>query len=606
MPSSLEPGAPDLQQSAPKLTHVLLIALLAVWLSWPALLAVPIEAFSTRLEMISLLLARHHHDGLLLADQAFPLVTEFLFMTRSGLIDALTVLAHLTGHTGDPCFRILTVASLVVYLAAATSMAKRWASESQAYALLALVLTPGIIESSFTLADNLPSAALGIAALSLLGRENTSLKRWVGIGTLFALSMLIRLDAMLLAPAFFIGLLLNHPKPTLVCKRMLAFALPIVAVFSLAQIFTPFHLRESLLVGGFFAKIHTEANDKVFYRTGVGFFGLITPFLLALGAKVNVQRQRWSWTLCILVLPALFYLFCLLRAPEIRNYFLLGAPALAIVGASGIRTWLESWHSTGFLHRAVSYGITFVALVAFLGPTKIALLDGPRSPMGRIYSPLVWRQWQQSTNQGMQRMDTLIEGLGAGETLLAISTHYNPDTYFRFRLLEAGYDIVPASATGFPCPTLPLELYRKGDRTVIHVRSELPYMLPKLERGLPMDYAAAYQLNLEFQCLHNARYTSAALVSFGGVDPIYLIALPGNPSESPRWRSLLPQSRLIPSIHRVFYPEIAIVPMNQEQIDLLQRNVEIVSRQQAASALGWRPLTSYDTLRKLYTWQSAH
>jgi hypothetical protein len=108
-----------------------------------------------------------------------------------------------------------------------------------------------------------------------------------------------------------------------------------------------------------------------------------------------------------------------------------------------------------------------------LPPQTLMMKDGPRAITGQLWMTPLWRSWQRMIGQDIRTTQDLVASVKPGETLLAVSVQYNADGYLHTALLQDGYVVDPASAA------LPgaMEVYRKGDRRVVELRPEDPWLL---------------------------------------------------------------------------------------------------------------------------------
>ena len=154
------------QLSAVVLSVVFIVC--ALWLLSPMLTSSYVEAYVARLQSMAILNSRGY---LGLDDQAYPVNTELLYVTRLGMVWLLGGAMRLLHSTSLVVLRLLTIASFGTLAASSVVFARRWARVSTGMVLAALVLTPGLVEPSFFFADNLVAAALTSVALAMVGRR---------------------------------------------------------------------------------------------------------------------------------------------------------------------------------------------------------------------------------------------------------------------------------------------------------------------------------------------------------------------------------------------------------------------------------------------------
>ncbi len=588
---------------------VALFALFTAWTLWPALSPVHIEGFSAELQSMAILLNRHGSHGLAYADQAYPISTEFLYLTRSGLIILLQVFMRIFGESGDLAFRLLMMVSMATFVASAFSIARRWSQDSAPILFLALLITPGLVEIGFYFSDNLPSAALALLAMAIVPKEGVSPRTafavWAVIGALFAAAILVRSDAVLLAPGLIVCLFLNKPKALETTSRVAGGAFGFGILFGLACTVTPFHLSEALPIIKLFGKMQSVGLGPDRLRdVRMAFFGMLTPFLLVIGIIVNWRRSGWAWRLGVIVLPVLFYAAVLPRAYEPRYYLLLGAPALLIHGAAGLRWVLDQWKPSSkslvaTIVRPVSLSL---ALFIALGPLDINLLDGPRTAYGRLWTTFVWRDWQNGVNSGLDKLDHVALAVAPGEKVLAISTQFNADDYFRVRMLGDGFDILPEDQAQREFPVAS-EVYRRGDRTVVHIRTPDPYFYLGNLYGQPNFYSTDIQVMWSLTSLKTIPFTRAVLLNWGAVNPIFDPAFHLVGKARPEWRLEFPKESFIPKKAPIYDGDVFIQPVNFDQVEQIRLRAEkevMIARKRAR---GWTPITSYQDFHEKFGWR---
>ena len=579
-----------------------LLVLLAAWLSWPAWTPVHVESFSANLEAMAILLNAHGLAGLELVDHVFPLATEYQYMSRSGLVDILQGLMALTRQHGDGIFQAVMLLSMALYCWSCVTLARRWSGEPYAALIAALLLTPGLVEISFYYADNLPSAACALFALALIRRENNTALRWTLVGALFMAAILIRADATLVAPALGPCLLRERKRVPSMLLHAVCLGAGAVFILLLAQWLTPFRLMDSVQVVSLFKSFHlTLPPHRREVVVAAGFFGFITPMLLVFGLAKNARTRDWQWHLAWTLLPALFYLYAVPRALELRVFLLLGAPALLVHGATGLRVLREMWRAARAQPRWIARAVALAALVVMFGPAAVRMKDGPRSFLGRMYTPIIWHQWQQSVTRCMQQLDTFIASVQPGETVVAVSSHFNADHYLRLRLLQQGFSIMPLTTAPWECPGMN-EVFRKGDRTIIHLRSEVAYHLTEEREHIPAGYIQAYQIAEEMKCLHTTPYGRAVLLNWQDLPAFFTPALNPAPELQPPWEISYPQ-KPVPSVWKAIYGEFNLQPETPAQMQALEQSARAEVANAERTAVGWKPLSGYADLHRMYRWR---
>lgn len=483
--------------------------LLAAWLLSPALTSTHVEAFSARLQSMAILGARGQFAT---DDLAYPLNLEYFYTTRGGTVEALEWLMRLTHSSGDLNFRVLTLLGFALFAAACAVFVRRWSDEPVWAVLAALALTPGLCEPAFFFADNLLSAALAAVAFALIGPRRSGLA-WAGAGAVLACATLLRIDAILAAPALLLLVLLQERASPLRALGSWALALAGAAlVFTLSWRLTSVSLSLSVHVGRLHSALHQSWGDHIpVPRVLLLFFGP-TLLLIALGIY-HRRQQSWQQSVALVLSPVLFYVAVLPQVVELRDYLLLLAPFLLLYAATGITTLfrlarLGTQRQQRLALAAVAlYGLTLIA------PPLLILHDGPRLLLGRLYAPILWRRWQHSTQEATGQVKALAASSGPAERTLILSTYFQSDRFLHLALLQAGYGIQPLASTG-PCHAV--EVYTLGKRTIYHVRTENPYfLLSRPPLSLPAEYVRAYQTATGLSCVPPAAYDRAYLDTWG-------------------------------------------------------------------------------------------
>lgn len=523
--------------------------LLGLWMLAPAFTASYVEAYVVRLHSMAILLHRGVRLGL--DDQAYPINTEFLYLTRIGMVELIRCGVLLFGELTIWSVRAPVLLSFVLLGAVGVRFGRRWAEEPWWALCAMIVLTSGILESSFFLSDNLPSAALATVALLLVGGRASPL-RWLGAGAMLAAATLVRLDAVLVIPMAAGVLWLAHPQPRTIAKAVLYAGLGAAVIFVLNRWATGVGLPLALNVGRTFS----AANASDLYAPGlrrtadiaVGFFGLITLPCILVGLWENARRHPVRWSMVMGLLPGLFYLAFLPKANEIRDFMLLGVPFVVLHGATGLRRILQAAAAgpapSTWAARLV---LLFFALVAS-GPPWVISKDGPRTMMGRVYAPVFWWQWQARNAQAQLRIDQFVSSLRPGSRVLALESFFEPDRYLHLALLQRGFQIAPVQD---PTHCGSVEVYTNGAATVVNLRSEVPYGL--INAGRTDDQVAAMQMLASFQCIKGQRFDRIEHLAWGGVGYSF------GPDQVTSHITVPAPNFPVPAFRRVTYPELQIV-----------------------------------------------
>jgi hypothetical protein len=475
-------------------TVLLLLGLLAcAWLTVPAWRSVHLEGFSAQIQSIALLRVRApgvEHDPYL------PRVTQFIYETRSGVVDLLSGIFRLFPGAGDSAFRVLVFASLAALLVSSVVVAKRWARTPWMAALFALILAPGIPETAFFFNDNIVSAAFAAAALALLPRQ-LSWRRALVSGAFAAYAILCRLDAVFMLPMLLGAVWQGQGRPR---EKLVVVALGLagaLAVLAASAVGDGFSLLDSFTVARA-AVSGTSVGLTHWLSVRLLFFGLPALPFLAIGAWVNATRMKQQGAYVALTTFLVYPILLIAFAPsvsEIRYILPLLAPVVAMHAGAGLvwvrDQWTNPMRGKAIAARAVA---AFALVVMASPPALVALSDGPRSVLGRLWSPIRWMAWQDSITESMNRTRRLVALLDDGRENTVIVTHYNDEFYLRLRLMEAGFVPRPADSRYPGCEGF--SILTHGRSTVLHVRTRAQYQVAPLSPA----YSAALQITTAFRC----------------------------------------------------------------------------------------------------------
>lgn len=495
--------------------------LTCLYLIWPAFHAVHLEGFTAQTQSIALLKSLApgvEHDPYL------PLVSQFIYQTRSAVIDLLGVIYKIEPGAGDLAFRGLVFLSFMILLASSMIFAKRWGGVKPVFSFFALIMTPGIPETAFFFNDNIVSAAFASAAIGLISRKSGKIEYLLS-GILLGMAILSRVDAVFIFPMM-IGIVFYAGKDRhdrLAAALMICLAAMLVLITS--AVVHGFSLIDAFVTAGKFVVSHNDKNNWFWMR--IFFFGLSAlPFLL-IGVWLSFRRlkmqKEYMGMLVFIFYPALLVLFAP-KATEVRYIFPILAPVVALHVGTGLH-WIcrQCLHARGKKLRYAWVTAAFSVLVALSPPMFLKIHDGPRLMLGRLWSPFLWLRWQASVDETMARTKELVAALDNQKFNILLSTHYNDEFYSRLRLMEAGFLPMSASIDYPGCHGF--SLFKKGNGTVLHIRTDPQYRIAPVN----MAYNAALQISAAFSCDLGLPYSRTYITTFGeneeGIPPeIYAIS----------------------------------------------------------------------------------
>jgi Dolichyl-phosphate-mannose-protein mannosyltransferase len=484
-----------------------IILLFCAYLAWPAFNAVHLEGFTAQTESIAMLKSRASEVA---HDPYLPLVTQFIFQTRSAVIDILSIVYKIFPAAGDLAFQGLVLISFILLILASIIFAKRWGGTPPIVALLALMLAPGIPESAFFFNDNIVSAAFSTIALALISKKSNKIE-WLLAGIFSGMAILSRADAIFVMPMI-IGILLYSIKSNR--ERFISgliVCITVAMVLIISAIIHEFSLIDVFITAKKFVFFSTD-NMRWFWIR-ILFIGIGTLPFLVIGLWLMYRRlkneQSYVGILTFVIYPVLLAVFAP-KATEIRYIFPILAPMVALHVGNGLK-WVYEQYMTGESRRR-RYSVALILFafsVAILPPTQLKMFDGPRATIGRLWTPVLWGQWQDSVKESMKRSRGLVNALNDKKLNILISTHYNDEFYLRLRLIEDGFNPMTASAQYPGCNGF--SLFKKGESIVAHIRTDPQYQIAQLS----MPYNAALQITSAFSCEQIQAYNKIYITTFG-------------------------------------------------------------------------------------------
>jgi hypothetical protein len=486
---------------------VFLGMLFCLYLIWPAFSAVHLEGFTAQTQSIALLKSQ---KPFLEHDPYLPLVSQFIYQTRSAAVDALSLIYCVAPNATDSAFQILVLLSFILLVGSSIAFARRYGNVSTTFGFFALILTPGIPETAFFFNDNIISAGLAVAALAVVSKTPRIVESLIS-GILLSLAILSRVDAIFMLPVI-AGTTFYNVSHT--SRRLLAcsvFSGSILAVLGISSIYHGFSPVDAFATAHKF--ILDTGNWKGYVFVRIYFFGLIIVPFLAIGLRINYRnlatQKSYIGILTFVVYPIALIVLAP-KATEVRYIFPLMAPLVALHGGRGIHWVYERFTSTkekpAFLAIFLAAGIV---LVMFFPTTLVQMRDGPRSVLGRIWSPLLWITWQESVTSGTVRFRKLVSLLDSGKLTVLVTTHYNDEFFVRLRLIEAGF--LPSTTSNEYPGCNGFSLFKKGSSEVAHIRTAPQYRIAPIT----IIQNAALQISSAFECPAVQRAGDVYITTFG-------------------------------------------------------------------------------------------
>lgn len=571
-PGRVKKGESHVHAGLDRYERLLVAALIvgALWMISPMFTSSYVEAYVARLQSMAML---NHSGQLGLDDQAYPINTELLYVTRVGMVWLMQVAMGLFHSTGIWVLRVITMGSLALLAGSSYVFARRWAGVPLWAVLACVVLTPGILEPGFFIADNLVSAALTCLALALVSGRAT-IWRWFWIGAIVACATLVRLDAVLIVPAILAVLWLESREVRKIALAVSCAVAGAAVVFAVSYKVTGVSLVQSYEVGRFFSALN---NNPAIYQTGLmktqeliffGFFGLITLPLLAIGAWENFKMHGRAWSVVLTVLPLLFYAAVIPHANEIRDFCIMGSPFVLLHAGTGLQCLTRGLRNREGTRKSWAVALAALFLLVLVAPPYISMRDGPRTLTGRLYAPVFWRQWQGRTLGMIDQIRSLVDGVEPGRPMLIISSQFEPERYLHLRLLQDGYALDSIADAPEKCRSI--ERFHLGAKVVVAVRTENPYGIVRgPDSGNRLE---SEQIADSLNCLREQKFGAEYFFSIGQSGEPYWPGLSGE--EVP-----IPRRFLLPILHKATYGFFGEALLSAKDMARLESTASLVQGQ---------------------------
>jgi hypothetical protein len=474
----------------------LLIAIAVLYLISPSFTAAHFEVLSAQIH-INAIAANEHRLGQ--ANVLYPIHTEYFYLSRIGVVYLLQLSARIFGD-GDNAFRVIIIGSFVIYIAASLAVARRYSRVSPQAALIALLMTPGIVSLGFFFNDNIVSDAFAILGLAVLPglrvpwTMKTSVKA-VAVGVLFGFAILARTDGFLILPVAVSLMLLESSNVRAICVTLLCVSAGLCLALSIPYLLSGVNILQIYQIGRFFQQVHDDMprGHVSMALLVIIFLGLPNLVLLFIGGRINLRNKGPKAAIILALFPVLLAMFFASHALETRMFFPLLGPYVAMHAGRGLE-----WVAKGLPRpRPMAHSgapILFAILIIWLLPPVFTPnKEGPRPIVGQFWSPLLWTKWQRAQQAQLDEADLPLRG---SSTRVVVATlNYTTDAFFRLRLWETGYRPIAVRSVAPACKP-DFEAWQKGDRVVYAVRTENPHQFVRE----PHDYIEAAELAAAFKC----------------------------------------------------------------------------------------------------------
>jgi len=525
-----------------------------LYLISPLVFSQHLEGYTANLRSITLAWQRGELANL---DVIMPVITQYLFDTRVGVILLLRLIDKVFGDPGDAGFRGLVIVSFLVLLLCSVTVARRWAERwgrlSVAACVIGFIAIPGLVDIGAFFNDNIVSAALGIAALAAVSRSG-SIRACVASGVLLGAAALCRTDALALCPAVAGLVWMHHARlgPLLIrgVATMAGLLLTSVAVYALTGV--------TLISALHIPIAFVPSRIGILYRIRIFslFLGAPAFVLLCIGAVLNFrehvrQARDLRWGLLFFVYPAAIAGLAVLRlSTEVRYIYPLLAPFYLVHVGRGLEYLVKLLGTLGRRRRvgvALTAGLVLISVV----PPAAFVRDGPHSAIGRLWMPLLWLRWQNSVAQSLRQIDGLVAAAETDSQTLVLSVHFNDEFFLKLRLLDHGFQ-VKAAESEFPNCQGGFSVYAKPGHRVLHIRTENQYGFVE---NVPNVVVRSVQIQRALQCPEAWNFDGAYL-AFAGED-VRLSSLPLDPM---LFNSILPRLPPVLSLSTTFELDSILFP----------------------------------------------
>jgi hypothetical protein len=563
---------------------MMLLVLITAWLVWPALFSQHLEGYTATLEAIALTSGWH---GLGQQDALYPVLTEFLYYTRLGIVAMLEGIYGLFGSVGDHAFRAIMIGSLILILVSCVTVARRLQGVPAWAALLALLLAPGVTEGGFLFNDNLPSAAFVSAALAVAAWRS-ALASYAAAGALIGVGILIRLDAAALAPFIGCVALLQTQSWRAAAMRVGAAVAGTFAVLLIAKLLLGGTPLDAMLVSRGFVPVHDIRTT--FVCAGL-FFGVAGGGALAIGYAIALARPmpglhprltRLIWA----GYPVLLGLIALKLSAEVRYIFPLFAPFVAALGGRALAAL-----ASGVERRSLA-ALAAAALVlgTTVAPPKIYVLDGPHAMWGRLWMPFFWSRWQDRVANNLAVVDRLVAGAEARKLTLIVNSQFNDEMFLKQRLLAAGYAVKNVQDVFPGCSAF--SVYSRDGHVVAQVRTDNQY---RLAATAPRRFSAL-MLHQALGCPALARADAAFVTNYGDTTRMLVTETAAPALWGPVWHHFPPELTMSDAFtaasitrfepwrperatsdqpHRLWEGKLSAYPVSRQDLQALRASAEL-------------------------------
>lgn len=433
-----QPASQGLAQSLSKAGTALGIVIL-LWSLVPLFGAEHFEAISYSTVNLSL---GHFGEGIFSQNPRQPIVPEFIFATRSGVVVLIRALSVLTGDA-TAAFRLLVALSTLGLIAALWRCARAWAPQPVPLwcYVWAVILTPGLVELGYNLNDNVVAAAGAAIAVALIVRRSDEpapeLWWYLIAGLVAAAAVSVRFEAAMVAPILLLIILRHNRNVRAVGSAIgLCFVGGVIGL-AMNALITGYSLWAVFHVISTFGVPSRFLGDAVFQRVAVVGISVGFPTLITVLMSTKSMSHRFrDWNMLALLAYGLGLVAVAVSIAPIPRYiypiaYIVMVPAM-IAGMTRVRPMI--WAGVAGLYLLV--------------PGTVILLDGPHLLIGKLYEPYYAILWQRGIDKNAQRLDSVLEAAenGTGPKTL-LTGHFNSEYLYKYILRKDGYHEMPLDGT---------------------------------------------------------------------------------------------------------------------------------------------------------------
>ncbi len=464
---------------------LLAVLVVAGWFALPALFMAYTEGFQSQVAINAHAL---HLGDPEFGDSLYPFNGHFFLLTRLGTSLGLAAMQE-GGLSSLAAFRLIGVVGMLLLVGILLVFLWRACRVGPALGLLCCLLFPTVFEAAYLPNDDLPSAVLVCLAVLVFWRP--TLLRTAIAGVLLGVAALLRLDAVLVAPAFAILLLTEVQGWGARAMRACIAGVLVAGIPVLAYRLCGLSFLDTFAAVDRALHLWDRPNQVLFndLRTFVLSVPAAGGLAWALGVLLFARARRWR-DLGLAVLVPLLYVAAYRNQLVEGRYLLPLAPFVLLTMAEGLRsvaTAAARWRGLMLAGFAVCFALWIAPL-----PWLVRLVgdaDGPRFVVGRAWNPLAALWWQSRLNAGQAALETAIERVATSPNPVLVTGGWNGDRLATLLLLEHGFALQPA-LTPPACRNI-AEILVRGQTVLLQIRTHIPFLPHKNERltweeaGLP-------------------------------------------------------------------------------------------------------------------------